>query len=228
MMRFDPTVFSLSPSFSFETVATPYAPVSIIRDFYGDLGSVRKEINKLPGSPTAGEYTKFQGKDYWDLRKSYAPSMEGTHLPLLQQLPKQLGPILDVDAERVRVFPQLLVNAFKKKDSFPKERVFFGAHTDPYYMGMSQVALVVFLNMRYNKGEGLNFYSSLRKDPGNEGPYTSEHETPPCWFVQAQSNMAVLFDSAYPHGQAVGGHQFLREWRQTQVIFAGVTGTSPT
>lgn len=215
---FDNTVFKVNTDMIVNTIETVDGKITILDNFYEDIESVLKQIDKLP--MTTVWNNKKNNVTYLDARKSHPNNMEGTFLPytvdgMLQTL---VADIVDYNPKNITIDQKLLVNCFKFTDEFNLEDYYYSAHTDPYSeRSPGQLAIVVFLNRHYEEGEGMNFYDDL---PGRDEEYRTRKDLMTVVkTIQGKCNRAVLFDSLFPHGQHTPTEQFKKEMRYTQVVF---------
>lgn len=215
---FDNTVFQLSNSLEIKTKDMGIANITIIDNFYSNIEKVLIEIEKLP--MTLVYYESDNNKKYFDARKCYCSNMIGTEIPYEngKQLKQLVGDIIQYPSKLIKISKEIIINCFKFTDELDLEKKYYGIHADSYIdkKSKSQLAIVVFLNRNYEKGEGLNFYEHKIN---HDTLLTSENYANIIHNVQGKTNRAVLFDSLIPHGQSTVTNQFKKEIRQTQVIF---------
>ena len=209
MVIFDNTVFKLNPNMEINTIPTPMANITVVDEFYLDYDSVTSQLDNLPCS-----YTDCNEPGEWfDARKSYAPSMKGTLLPYTQEYSDIVRSIIDYRGE-IRTEGALLVNCNQFYDDKWKDH-YYNIHTDTSLHGADVISTVVMLNKKYSESEGFNTYTS----PGGTSLWTPKDQMKINYTVQARPNRAIIFSPLINHGAALGG-QFRDEMRYTQVIFS--------
>lgn len=216
---FDNTVFKFNADMVVETIDTSITKVTVIDDFYEDIDSVLKQIEKLPIAKVWGKYP-LNNKIFFDGRKVYANNMDGSQLPYTEDglLNQKVSEIIGYDPENISIDNKLLVNCFRFTDELNLEENYYSAHVDDYTENSpGQVAIVVFLNRHYEEGEGMNFYEDAPE--WDENHITPKDSIELVATIQGKCNRAVLFDSKFPHGQSTPTDQFRKEMRYTQVIF---------
>lgn len=215
---FDNNVFELSDSLEVKTKNIGIANITIIDNFYKNIEEVLNEIKKLP--MTLIYHESDNNKNYFDARKCYCPNMIGTEIPYQynKQLKKLVSQIIEYPPNLIRVNEDILVNCFKFTDKLDLKNNYYAIHTDSFIdkKSKSQLAIVIFLNEKYEEGEGMNFY---KHENNQDTLLTSKSCASIIHTVHGKSNRAVLFDSQIPHGQSTPTSQFKKEIRQTQVIF---------
>jgi hypothetical protein len=223
-LLFDNKVFLLNKKskISYEQLAT--TGIVTVDDFYENLPKVKLEIDKLPmslidtGSENVSECNLFL-----DARKCYSQTMKGTELPFLSELPLFLSPFFKTSPQKIEILDKLIINCFSFDECFPRDTYYYNIHTDPVKTGANnQAALVIFLNDRYEKGEGINFYRFIGQETFTKKPLFEKSKVEKFHFIQAMPNRAVMFDSSIPHGQEIGSSQFTEDLRLTQVVFCSI------
>lgn len=215
---FDNTVFKVNADMAVDTISTSDGRITILDNFYEDIESVLKQIDKLP--MTTVWNNKKNNITYLDARKNYVNNMVGTDMPFTNDgiLKNLVADIIQYNSNDITIDEMLLVNCFKFSDEFNLEDSYYAAHTDPYISGSpGQLAIVIFLNRHYEEGEGMNFYDRLTTQ--DEEYRSKKDSTTVIKTIQGKCNRAVLFDSHFPHGQHTPTEQFKKEIRYTQVIF---------
>lgn len=164
---FDNEVFVLNKNPTIKTIDTEVAKVTIIDNFYEDIGLVVEQLPKMPYSLIWEQ--ENNNKTFFDARKVYSGNMVGTQLPyaLDGTLRELISNIIQYPAQSLLPSQDFIVNCFKFGDEFDPilEENYYGCHRDNHivpehdgYKSTGQIALVIFLNEYYEEGEGLNFY----------------------------------------------------------------------
>jgi hypothetical protein len=223
MKVFKPQTFKISESMAWENARHEFFTLTRITNFYGDLKAVNREIDKLPMAYAGGNWIGAgNGKTFVDGRRTYVHSIPGTEFPFTQQLLEPVREMAGVNGG-LRISKELLVNSFQKRKGFPEEK-YYNIHHD-FVEGLvgvyDRLGLVIFLNDRYEEGEGLNFYT-IPNPPHTLQIFETEETVNRVHFFQAEPNTAVLFAGQLLHGQATGGKQFHRQERRTQVVFCDI------
>ncbi len=222
---FDNNVFVINEDPIINTIDTKVAKIATIDNFYKDIDGVIAQLPKMPISLIWEQ--PDNNKTFFDARKVYTSNMRGTILPYAYDgsLNKLLSNIIEFPPERMEPSKDFVVNCFSFTEEFElflKDN-WYGCHQDNHTIPprngvdtIGQVAIVVFLNEHYEKGEGMNFYDIF---DGHMSIRSEKSKLKQIYSVQGKKNRAVLFDSQFPHGQHTPTNQFKDEMRYTQVIF---------
>ena len=214
---FDNNVFVLNDSPQVETIQTDVAELIIIDDFYKDMDSVLREMDKLPFTKVFPNFSG-NGDTFFDARRIYSNNMSGSEIPYTidNSLRDRVSELIDYPKESMAVLGDLLINCFQFTDKFElDDSKYYSVHTD----APDQVAMVVFLNKHYEEGEGMNFYREPEYDRSTDNRFKLREDIDIIHTVQGKCNRAVLFDSMFRHGQHTPTDQFKKEMRYTQAIF---------
>ena len=212
MEIFDNNVFELNPDMLPNTVTTDLAKITIIEGFYKDFDKVSTEIEKLPIT-----YTSYNCEDMLDARKAYACNMAGTDLPYLDNLGKEVSRIIHFRGSHISFDRKLLINCNQTLTDKYKTHV-WNPHRDPKNV---DIAILVFLNKEYNRGDGFATYQNNDDvvDYGGDRVWYDKKDFKLNNFVQGRPNRAVLFDPQLLHGAQITSDIFQDQLRYTQIIF---------
>lgn len=226
---FSPKTFDLSGKFFYEDLHTECGRVTIIDNFYKDLEAVRNELLKIPvcvlGTP---EEIENRGDKYFIGRRSHVIGMRGTVPPYRDRVTAMLTRYYQLD--RLNMVAShtgdFLVNVFRKGPSFPEDTHYCFVHRDPVKDAPRSMAIVVFLNEHYEKGEGFALYKP-KVEEGFNAKYGTDivpkTEVDLVETIQGKPNRALLFEGdRFFHGQHTPTDQFTKEDRLTQAIFCRI------
>ena len=214
MVIFDNSVFKLNPKLTWKTVDTPVAKVTIIEDYYEDFDAVVRELDKLPGAITCCTIPN----QMYEVRKSYASNMGGTHLPYCEQHTKLVQSIIGYDG-LMHTEENLLINCNQLVSDHYKDH-WYNTHQDipRGYVG-DRISTVVMLNESYADGEGTNIYYPHEL---TDELWIKRDTAERAFLAQGKPNRAILFSSYLIHGISYDTDQFKDEIRYTQLILTSL------
>ena len=205
MVIFDNKAFTLNSDLTYRHVKLSNSNAIVIDDFYADFDRVYDEMSKLPIA-----MTDFGSDSMFDGRRAYAGNMKGTGLPYIDEYPSFIREMIQYDGN-IHVENKLLINVNKALSDRYKD-----SHYNIHQDSKSDIATIVFLNKKYESGEGFNTY--VPRDYGSSLWYNREDADVDTFF-QGKPNKAIVFNTNVWHGVSMNCTQFTKDYRYTQVIF---------